>query len=1799
MTTYSWKTAADADWATAGAWTPSGPPNATTADAVIGIAGTYGVTVQNGTTFSVNSLKLASAGASLTVGGTLKFAGAKTLTISAGTMNVGSGGTVQGAVISNTGGTINYSYGTLDAVTVRGTLDLSAAGQVYVTNGIALTGASGTGPGAVTIGGYYGNLYVVGTTTLDNATISISDYAGGGYGLQLLDQTATGATLTLGSKLVVQNVADSNGYAGGYLGGSNYATDGIVNKGTILAGAAAGNFNIGGNSFINQGSIGVSNGNYFSIQSTTLTNSGSITVDASTLILSAGWSNTGKVTVTNAGTLQLGTDTTTAWGSVGTISATASTVNLYGQFTTAKLKTLVLSGGTVNFYGNLVNTGTTLTVGVGSTYGLQSGTITGGVIAPGANPFAFSGGTLDGVTYRGTLDMSAVFSALTVAHGITLTGTSGVGAGAVALGSFGQLTVVGTTTLDNATITMSEYDGYNYGLTGYDPDASGQVLTLGSKLVVQVTADANGYAGGHLASGGQATDSLVNKGTILAAATNGYFQVAGNSFINQGTIGVSNGDGFYIQATTFSNSGTITVSAAMLILSSGWSNTGKITVTNGGTLQLGSDSTTAWGSIGSITATASTVNLYGQFTTAKLKTLALSSDTIHIAGNLVNTGTTLVVGAGTTLGTVGLQGTVTGGVIADAGSGFSFLSGTLDGVTYRGTLDVSTSSSSVTIADGIVLTGTSGTGTGVLTIGAFSNVFVVGTTTLDNATITISNSGNYYNGLQGYDADGSGQILTLGTKLVVQDSNFSGYAGAFIAVGYQTTDSLVNKGTILAGTAGGYFRIGGNNFVNQATIATSNGDVLTVTSTTFSNTGTITGAAASVVLYAGWSNTGKIAVTGGGTLQLGSDSTTAWGTIGSISATASTVNLYGRFTTAQAKTLVLSGSTLNVGGDLVNTGTTLVVGANTSLGTVGLLSAGTITGGVITGSASGNAFTGGTLDGVTYRGILDLSATYSFVYISDGIVLTGTSGTGAGAVMLGAFAQLEVAGTTTLDNATITMSSQGNYGYGVIGYDPGGVGETLTLGSKLVVQDSNVSGYAGGYLASGGQTTDSLVNKGTILAGTSAGWFTIGGQSFSNQGTIAVSNGDSLSIYAVTFTNLATTTLSGGTYSVTGASTLDVGTDRTVSTLSANLTLSGAGSLVRSYKSSTGTYTSLESTLSSVGTSGALRILGSRGYTTTKTITDNGILQLSGGTFASAGTLTVSATGTILGAGVIKPPVASAGLLYAQGGTLTFAGAVTGAGALRADAGAVLRLNQAAPTTIAGKVTLNGVGSVIQFGTATYTALESTLTSVAAAGTLAVLGGRGFTSTNTIADSGLFNIAGGTFSIAALSVGSGGRILGSGAIANAVANSGTIESNAGLLKLSAGASGAGRLVVDAASTLELGAAATAGTILDSGVLQLDGFSVTGAASVLAGGKILGRGTVANAAANAGTIESNGGLLKLSAGASGVGALVVDAGSTLELAAATTAGTILDSGVLKLDGLSVTGAASVVSGGRVLGFGTLASAVVNAGTIESNGGLLKLAAGATGAGALLVDAGSTLELAATTTAGTITGNGVLKLDGQTYTATATTIGTTGLVQGFGTLVGAVLDNGTIDAKGGVLKISNSVSGSGALRIENASTLQLAGATSRGVTFASGAVGTLRLDAQTTFTGAIGGLALGDAITFSAETVSSAVVSGTTLTVVGSAGTTTYQVAGALSGNHFAVQADQHTIKLVGGAALQLASAAFLPMAAVAKPAQSFAAPDWIPGEGAVAAAGYTPPGLVASGLPLWHEAPRMEQVFAHH
>ncbi len=155
---------------------------------------------------------------------------------------------------------------------------------------------------------------------------------------------------------------------------------------------------------------------------------------------------------------------------------------------------------------------------------------------------------------------------------------------------------------------------------------------------------------------------------------------------------------------------------------------------------------------------------------------------------------------------------------------------------------------------------------------------------------------------------------------------------------------------------------------------------------------------------------------------------------------------------------------------------------------------------------------------------------------------------------------------------------------------------------------------------------------------------------------------------------------------------------------------------------------------------------------------------------------------------------------------------------------------------------------------------------------------------------------------------------------------------------------------------------------------------------------------------------------------------------------------------------------------------------------------------------------------------LTDNGHINLSGVLQAGTLA-VGSTGSIIGTGTVKNGFVNSGTVEALGGKLDLTKSVTGGGKMEIGASSTLELAIGAKQTAIFLSN-TGTLQLDKPAGFVNqTIGGLQVGDTIDLVNTSVTSAVVNGSTLTVTETGGATlTYKVAGALAGNHFALQAD---------------------------------------------------------------------------
>ena len=159
---------------------------------------------------------------------------------------------------------------------------------------------------------------------------------------------------------------------------------------------------------------------------------------------------------------------------------------------------------------------------------------------------------------------------------------------------------------------------------------------------------------------------------------------------------------------------------------------------------------------------------------------------------------------------------------------------------------------------------------------------------------------------------------------------------------------------------------------------------------------------------------------------------------------------------------------------------------------------------------------------MTYEGTLDLTPASSSVYIANGLTATGSGGTGNGVINVGNYSVLNFDDTQTIDKATITLGGANSqlYDYMTFAAHQANAAEFLTLGSALTLNHTGSSSVLG----SSGFGNGRITNLGTINAESSGGKLYIT-STFSNNGTLSVSNGDT--VY------LQSNWLNGGTIAVT------------------------------------------------------------------------------------------------------------------------------------------------------------------------------------------------------------------------------------------------------------------------------------------------------------------------------------------------------------------------------------------------------------------------------------------------------------------------------------------------------------------------------------------------------------------------------------------------------------------------------------------------------------------------------------------
>ena len=213
-----------------------------------------------------------------------------------------------------------------------------------------------------------------------------------------------------------------------------------------------------------------------------------------------------------------------------------------------------------------------------------------------------------------------------------------------------------------------------------------------------------------------------------------------------------------------SGSGTLT-------LNGNWENDQTLSF-SGATLTFNG----SWHNAGTINATNATVNLGGAFTVGNLGGFNASDTAVNLVGTLNNTNTTLNAASGQWFLS---GGAVEGGTISTAnGASFIVQSGTLDGVTVNGTLDVGNNlnGATLTVSNGLVLNGTALVGNP--SNGYYGRISFAGSQVLGGSgTVVFGNNGNAYNVLQVANA---GTTLVIGAGIEVHgQTGLIGYTAAW------------------------------------------------------------------------------------------------------------------------------------------------------------------------------------------------------------------------------------------------------------------------------------------------------------------------------------------------------------------------------------------------------------------------------------------------------------------------------------------------------------------------------------------------------------------------------------------------------------------------------------------------------------------------------------------------------------------------------------------------------------------------------------------------------------------------------------------------------------------------------------------------------------------------------------------------------------------------------------------------------------------------------------------------------------
>ncbi len=1149
------------------------------------------LTVDQGSTITNES---PTAEIKIDLGGTLTLDGATLATVTGGkvddegTLSLAGNAAIQNGSLTNNGTfTVSGSGNALDGEQVANNTTLEVLGALTVDQGSVITNGAG---GKVQIDAT-GQLTVNGATVKDG---TVTNQSGGEIDLTgnaVLESGSLGNAgdiyvTGIGNALTNETVTANHLLevkAGGAL---TIDPSTVANGGTIQVDAASGENGAGqltlngttitGGTVLDNGTLSLT-GNA-AIQNGSLTNNGTFTVSGSGNALD------GEQVANNTTLEVLGALTVDQGSTITNESPTAEIkIDLGGTLTLDGATLATVTGGKVDDEGTLSLAGNAA---------IQNGSLTNN----GTFTVSGSGNALDGeqVANNTTLE---VLGALTVDQGSVITNGAG---GKVQIDATGQLTVNGATVKDG---TVTNQSGGEIDLTGNAVLESGSLGNAGDIYVTGI--------------GNALTNETVTANHLLEVKAGGALTIDPSTVANGGTIQVDaasgeNGagqltlNGTTITGGTVLDNGTLSLTGNAAIQNGSLTNNGTFTVSGSGNALDGEQ-----------VANNTTLEVLGALTVDQGSTITNESPTaeikIDLGGTLTLDGATLATVTGGKVddeGTLSLAGNAAiqngsltnNGTFTVSGSGNA-----LDGeqVANNTTLEVL---GALTVDQGSVITNGAG---GKVQIDATGQLTVNGATVKDG---TVTNQ--------------SGGEIDLTGNAVLESGSLGNAGDIYVTgIGNALTNETVTANHLLEVKAGGALTIDPSTVANGGTIQvdaasgengagqlTLNGT--TITGGTVLDNGTLSLTGNAAIQNGSLTNNGTFTVSGSGNALDGEQvaNNTTLEVLGALTVDQGST-ITNESPTAEIKidlggTLTLDGATLaTVTGGKVDDEGTLSLAGNAAIQNGSLTNNGTFT-----VSGSGNALDGEQVANNTTLEVLGA------LTVDQGSVITNGAG---GKVQIDATGQLTVNGATVKDG-TVTNQSGGE----------------IDLTGNAVLESGSLGNAGDIYVTGiGNALTNETVTANHLLEVKAGGALTIDPSTVTN-GKTQVDDGGKLTLNATTVTGGTVINQSGGEIDLTGFAVLlngslgnagdiyvtGIGNALTGETVTANnlLEVKAGGALTIDPSTVTNGTTQVDS-------GGQLTVNG----TTIKggTVLINGTLALTGNAAIQNGSLTNNGVFTVAGTG--------------------------------------------------------------------------------------------------------------------------------------------------------------------------------------------------------------------------------------------------------------------------------------------------------------------------------------------------------------------------------------------------------------------------------------------------------------------------------------------------------------------------------------------------------------------------------------